>query len=79
MDVVWLFTNDGHGLASSRYENENEYMQVAVTPYFPVASACCSVMCDGDNDLGRKSGNRGAVQSKNNMPVVISSDSFFGS
>lgn len=67
--LVRLFTADGRGLAFSRYENVNEYMQVVVVPQQTVVSAC-SVDSAGDN-------NPHVPHGAGSMPAVVASDSYF--
>eukprot|EP00177_Eucheuma_denticulatum_P003499 GFKZ01006332.1.p1 GENE.GFKZ01006332.1~~GFKZ01006332.1.p1 ORF type:complete len:1409 (+),score=208.09 GFKZ01006332.1:194-4420(+) len=62
---IRLFKHDGRGLATSQYENVNEYMQVIVVPNRSVVRVCGMKRTE-------EGGNDGS------MPVVIASDSFFG-
>lgn len=76
---IRLFTADGRGLALSRYDNVNEYMQVVITPCRTVVSSCSArhALIVDDTELSSEQGGR--TLGKNKMPEVIASDSFFGS
>lgn len=75
---IRLFTVEGRGLALSRYENGNEYMQVTVMPCRTVTSACSSEQTSLLNEIGTNL-SQSPVVGKSRMPEVIASDSFFGS
>lgn len=76
--LIRLFTVEGRGLALSRYENANEYMQVTVMPCRTVTSACSAKEATLANDF-ETDFQLSQVVGKSNMPEVIASDSFFGS
>lgn len=70
---IRLFTRDGRGLALSRYENVNEYMQVMIMACRTIVSSCREVDADYITEETPKT----TTSVGNNMPVVIASDSFF--